>query len=431
MSLFRGREPREEQRAVTSLPWSYGGDMPTATISPDRAMHLVPVFAAIGLLARTISCTPLHAYRRVNEDDRVQISLPQLFAQLHDVPGALIRWLFECVGSIASRGNAIGLVTSRDGFGFPTAVSWLPFEQVTVDDAAMSGPGSSTNPIWRWNGRTIQVGPANTPSSDIIHIPWFPVAGRVMGLSPLGAAMRAISTGLSAQEYADTWYADGGVPGTFKNSARTLKPEEADAVKSRLVSTIRSRKPLVYGSDWDYSSISIAPKDAEFVATAKLTATQIAAIYDVPPERIGGETGGSLTYSSPEQAQLHLVTFSLRNWFELLEGTFAGLLPNRQYVLFNVDSLIRTDIWTRHNVYKISREIGLRSIDECRGLEDLAPLPGGKGADFTPLAKPTVGTSPPPAPGNTKPPAPVNPNPSKAPVPPTRNHPASLSWRRT
>lgn len=34
----------------------------------------------------------------------------------------------------------------------------------------------------------------------------------------------------------------------------------------------------------------------------------------------------------------------------------------------------------------MQREIGLRSIDELRGLEDLEPLPDGAGASYTPLA---------------------------------------------
>lgn len=389
MSLFR-RGPKAETRAISELSWNYGGSF-GGPVSTDRALSLVPVYAAIGLLARTVSCTPLHGYRRISEDERRRMGLPPLFSTMV-AEGRLKRWVFQSVASLATRGNAMGLVTSRDGYGYPTAVTWLNPEHVTVEDAAMSGRGSPTMPVWRWQGRELQVGPANTPSSDLIHIPWFPIPGKVLGMSALGAAASMVSTGLNAQEYASEWFATGGVPpGTFKNVSKTLRPEDAEAVKERLVSNIRARKPLVYGSDWDYNPISIPNNEVKFVETARLTATQVAAIYDVPPERIGGETGGPLTYSSPEQTSIHLTTFSLRNWYELLEEAFYAMLPQPQYVKFAADALIRADTLTRHNVYKIGRDIGLYSIDELRALEDRAPLPDGEGADYTPLGQSPAG----------------------------------------
>lgn len=410
MSLFR-RRPREEQRAIVDLPWSTGAPS-TSSVSVQRALSLVPVYAAIGMLARTVSCTPLHAYRKVSNDERQRINLPMLFQNLEDT-ATLKRWLHTAVVSLATRGNLYGFIVSRDGFGYPTTVVWLNPLEVTVDDGNLTGVGSPQNPIWRWNGREIHVGPANTPNSDLIHLPWFPVPGRVEGLSPLGTVASMLSTGLNAQDYASDWFANGGIPpGTFKNVARTMLPEEADAIKNRLVSTIRSKKPLVYGADWDYNPIAVPPHEARFVETAKLTATQVAAIYDVPPERIGGELGGPLTYSSPEQAALHLVTFSLRNWFELLEELFTAIIPKQQYVKFNADSLIRADIKTRHEVYKLSRSIGLTKINELRPLEDLPPISEEDGGeDYRPLAVafddiPEPGAhvagQPPPAPNSSK-----------------------------
>jgi phage portal protein BeeE/intein/homing endonuclease len=759
MSLFR-RQARIETRAIESLPWDVGGASPT-TVSVERALSLVPVYAAIGLLARTVSCTPLHAYRRAALESRERITMPTLFSGLSD-EAHLKRWIHQMVVSLASRGNLFGLVISRDGFGFPTAVQWLDPTEVSVEDRQLTGPGSVQMPIWRWNGYQVHVGPSDASTSPIIHVPWFPVPGRVLGLSPLGVVSAMVATGINAQDYAAEWFGNGGIPpGTMKNLARTLLPEEADAVKGRLVSTIRSRKPLVYGNDWDYNPIAIPPHEAAFVAcvvpstmfsmadgtrrsadrltlgdeviswdgqrliaarvsdvieqpvaptvrvrtqcgrelvctadhpflasrrprspgkrysgsldsnsrwedagelrpgdyvrvaldwegpsgdvdtltgwalgalvgdgglkgagltfhtvtpaiadrlgewlarygaelrsvatelrpadfrilanhfgptpsplkvelarfdvlglgaadkrvpdeimrggrkawagflsgyldtdgsitsisrpapiitwssvsrglledaqhllallgvnsslrlhtkatevrirgrscqrrdvwglnvcgarnlhilasvldlahpvkaerlaawaasgirpgpgangdtrwarvesveamdeqvtigvtvegththvtagivthnTAKLTATQVAAIYDVPPDRIGGEIGGPLTYSSPEQAAIHLVTFSLRNWYELFEELFSAMLPKSQYVKFVVDSLLRADIKTRNEVYKIQRSIGLTNINEQRVLEDLPPIPGELGDDYTPLA---------------------------------------------
>jgi hypothetical protein len=56
-------------------------------------------------------------------------------------------------------------------------------------------------------------------------------------------------------------------------------------------------------------------------------------------------------------------------------------------VKFNADSLVRADIKTRAEVYKIWRSIGLTNIDELRVLEDRPPLPDKDlGQDYAPLA---------------------------------------------
>jgi HK97 family phage portal protein len=176
-----------------------------------------------------------------------------------------------------------------------------------------------------------------------------------------------------------------------------VSQEEAQAIKARLVNAIRSRQPLVHGKDWEFTPISVPLEDSQFLDTMKATTNQVAAIYGIPAEMMGGQTGTSMTYNTVEQNGLNFVTFALRPWLVLLETAFSALLPDKQYVKFNVDALIRTDTLSRHNIYKIDREIGLRSIDEIRALEDLTPLPNGKGQDFTPLptsSKPQGSTVP-------------------------------------
>ena len=66
--------------------------------------------------------------------------------------------------------------------------------------------------------------------------------------------------------YTTLFRSSGGVPpGKFKNAAKTLDEAEARAVRDRLVNSIRSGKPLVYGADWDYEPIATPPDDAQFI----------------------------------------------------------------------------------------------------------------------------------------------------------------------
>lgn len=370
---------RVEKRSISTLPWDHGGTLNPAAVSVDRALQLAPVYAAGRLLASSVASLPLQGYRKAGEA-RQKIPLPSLFAS-PSVEGTLHDWLFRAMTSLIYRGNAVGLVTARDGFAYPVMIEWLNPSDIQVQDSNMSGPGSFTDPIWYWKGRVL-------PRDDIVHIPWFVLPGRVWGLSPIEAYAATVNIGLAAQIYSTDWFNSGGAPvGTFANADKEIDPSEAATIKQRLVTAMRSHEPIVHGRGWKYEvPVSISQQDAAFIETMKLGASQIAAIYGIPPEMIGGETGSSMTYANVEQQSINFIQFTLLPWITRLESAFFALLPRPQYVKFNVDALIRVDSRTRWGNYQIARNIGLMNVDELRALEDLPPLPDGQGQDYAPLA---------------------------------------------
>lgn len=377
---FRGMFRRQEQRDIgpgsVSFPVSPLAE--PGAVSVDGALRLAPVFAAGRLLASSVSSLPLQRYRR-NGEDREKLPQAALFKDPAAV-GTYRDWMFRAMTSLVYQGNAVGLIWERDALEFPTKIEWLNPADVWVEDSMPMGQiGSVTNPVWHW--RDVRL-----PTEDVVHIPWFTLPGRVWGLSPLGAYAVTTSTGLAAQRFSDDWFKSGGIPpGRFKNTNQTMTAEQVTAIKARLVAAIRSHEPLVYGSDWDYEPITVSPQEAQFVETMRLTASQIASIYGAPPEMIGGETGGSYTYSSPEQRQIEFVQFALLPWLTTLEEPLSRLLPRGQYVKFNADAFIRVSITTRYKNYLTARQMGKNSIDEIRAMEDESPLPNGQGHDYTPL----------------------------------------------
>jgi len=353
-----------EKRAITSLPWlpwDVGGQT-VAAVTQSRALSLAPVYAAARHISDNVATLPLHGFRKIDEARREKLSsLPQLFKSLADT-GTLPSWLSTSVNSLALRGNAVGLITRRDGLGFPLEVVWISMDHVSVDDQI---PGQ---PAWFIKGRRVD-------TSDIVHIPWFTLPGQTLGLSPIEAFALTVEGGLQAAQYGVDWFRAGGVPpGTFKNTKLEVAEDKAQQIKARLVRAIRSHEPIVYGADWEYHPITISPEQAQFVESAQLTANQVAAIYGIAPEEVGGKAANSLTYANEEHRQTTRM-HNLRPWLVRLETAFSALLPLRQYVRFNVDAVIRADLKTRHEVYKIDLETGIRTIDEIRALEDLPPKP--------------------------------------------------------
>jgi HK97 family phage portal protein len=360
---------------------------------------LAPVYASVRLLADSVASLPLHVYRKNPDGTRVRVMGPNLFDDPSPGGGTVYDWLYSCMTSLALQGNAYGYKTGFDGYGFPTGIEWLPADRVEVRDERVLPTASAR---YFLDGREIE-------KDRLLHVRAFTQPGMAKGLSPLSLFTTLIGSGLETWRYGNDWFAAGGFPpGTFKNTARTVDPVQADQVRARLVSSMRRRQPLVFGADWDYNPIMVPPNEAQFIQSLKLNATQIAAIYGIPPERVGGERGNSLTYSTQEQEEISFLNTTLRPWLVRLEAAFFGLLPERRYVRFNVDSMLRTDLKTRHEVYWIDRLIGLHNLDEIRELEDLPPLPDGQGQQWIDFTVP--GPGPDENPSATEPtPAKVNP----------------------
>lgn len=389
--LVGASRPDEEQRAISSLPFNYGGSR-YERVSDERALALGPVYASVRHITDLTSTLPLKAYRDTG-DARLPMELPKLFRDL-DQDGKLVAWLCQGVGSMLVRGSAVGLIVSRDGFQFPTAITWLPMNKVSVKEGA--------RPIWYYDGRAI-------PTADIVHVPWIVMPGRTLGLSPIEYYALTIGAGLDTWQYGADWFKAGGIPpGTFKNSQKTITPDAARTIRQRLVESIRGHEPLVYGSDWDYKPISIPPNEAQFIETMKFTTAQIAALYGINAVEIGGDPPNGLTYSNEARRAMQRLS-NVTPYLARFERAFASWIPGSQYVKFNGDAIVRSDIETRYQVYKLAREIGSMNIDEIRALEEMPPLPDGQGQDYTPavgMIRPTKETIP--APGETAPaPAPA------------------------
>ena len=390
--LERVEAARAETRTIGGVPWrpwdspyvpfSSGGPVhPTqaAGTSAEGALRLAPLYAGTRLLADMVASLPLQQYRKVPGGKPVKLATSPLLDKPSAV-GTLYDWLHMCMTSLVLHGNAWGYITGRDGYGYPTGIEWLPPERVTVLD----DPDQPWNPL---RARVFFYGRAMTPD-ELFHVRAFSVPGKLEGLSPLRMFMTLIQSGQDALEYGASWYRAGGwPPGTFQNTELEVDPDQANEIKNRLTRAIQRREPLVYGKDWDYKPVSVPPSEAQFLDAMQMNASQIAAVLGLPPERIGGKRGDSLTYSTQEDETVSLITDTLRPWLVRLETALFDVLPAQQYVRFNADAMLKTNTETRHKIYQLDRDMGLKTVNEIRELEELEPLSGagGVGADPLPL----------------------------------------------
>jgi HK97 family phage portal protein len=140
------------------------------------------------------------------------------------------------------------------------------------------------------------------------------------------------------------------------------------------MAAVNGRQPLVTGNDWDYTAIGLPADELQFVQSLKLNATQIAAIYGIAPEDIGGEAAAGLQYSTVEMNQIKLSSNTMLPWYTRFEDGMEGSTPRGQYLMFEPDDLLRTDLVTRMTAHNLALQNGVEIQDEARAKEGKQPL---------------------------------------------------------
>ena len=211
---------------------------------------------------------------------------------------------------------------------------------------------------------------------EVAHTPYLSQDGYV-GLSPIEDNAAALGIAIQAQRQEATQLRDGlRSPGVL-TSTEMIEQADAEAIVKRWMEnkTGTNQRPIVLGKGATFTPISIAPKDAELLATLGYFAQDIPLqIYGVPPHMVSIVSKSTSWGSGIEQMFIgFLVTVALPFLipFEELYGSEC-LDPDLQ-LKFTVNNLLRGDMNSRANFYRTLRQMGAMSADTILELEDLPP----------------------------------------------------------
>jgi HK97 family phage portal protein len=343
------------------------GDMPVAStyaavpVNPTTALQHSAVWACVNLIASSISTLPLYAYRRGERDPLPD--LPPILRQ----PSATMTlpdWLYAALQSLLLRGNCYGEIVGRAGAGL------LPSqcELVAPDRVAVNVPNGSIE--YRVDGQ--EVDPAS-----IWHVRAYTSAGSVVGLSPIAHARQAVGLGLAAERYGAKFFGESAIPSGLLSTDQHITPADAMDLKELWrISHGGNRDIAVLGGGAKFQPVSISPEESQFLESSKANVATVARYFQVAPELIGGESGGSLTYANVEQRALDFLQFGLAPWLVRMETAISALLSSTTTVKFNAGALVRTDLLTRYQAHESAIRAGWKLPSEVRELEDLPPVAG-------------------------------------------------------
>lgn len=389
--LTRG-SPQVEERSSQVLAWGPWGESQAITsgvpVSTESALQLLTVYGCVTLISDTIATLPRDVFRTRGNGTNEEVNKPRWLEQPNPRTD-IIEFLTQTLSSLLLDGNAywayatdLNLTPTEIHVLDPTDVQVKVEKQRDLNSGAMVD-----NLVYYIRGAPFR--------GRLIHLKGIVRPGQLKGMSPIESARQSIGLGLAAQQFAGTFYANGVTMSGFISTPGDMTVDQARDLKQNIsrdhggLHNAHLPGVLTNGATW--TSSSVTPEQAQFLETRQFQAAEIAAqMFLLDPSLLGiasaGTRGQNLTYANLEQRGIHLVQFTLLRWIIRLERAFSFLLPNPQYMKFNVAALERADLMTRYQAYRIANPTAAwLTDDEIRDFEDLGPMPASAIPDVQPV----------------------------------------------
>lgn len=358
--------------------WTSGTTATGAKVTPQTALAHGDVYACIRALSDAAGSLPLHVYSRDDAGGHTRApKSPQgrLMRRPHPLltQSALNGMI---VAHLNGWGNAyIGKIRDRRG----EIVRLWPIHPSRVSVEVKAGEPSFTVSA---SGEDRQAGVFNR--ADILHIKGLTDDG-IIGLSPISQAREVLGLGITMAAYAGRFFDNSAYPGGVikvqgelsEGAAQRLR-QDWDRFHRGVKNTART---AVLEGGADFEAITVSPQDAQFVEQRRLSTTEIARIFRVPPWMIAADAGSSMTYSNVEQQMIQFAVYSLRPWLVAIEQAFAAdddLFPADGSVFceFLMDAILRADTATRTASYTAAHGRWM-TTNEIRARENLPRVDDG------------------------------------------------------
>lgn len=370
-------------------PWA---NMSSAGVAVDRqtVVGLPAVYACHRLLTSTVSRMPLDVLQKRDNGVPVPYSRPPRWLTRPIVGNPnhdFVIHLVQVMSSLLFEGNFFTLIPRDDS----NDVS----EMFVLDPREIEITGTVAAP-----GYKVTVGRSNRPEfgpEEVIHRPLLVFPGSQRGVSPIEALRQAFGTGLAAQQYGASYFEnsarpDGGyiaVPQGSKVTVKELKDSwDADHAGAR---NAFKTGVLTGGAEW--KPLGFTNEQSQFIETRRLSMTEAAMVYGVPPHMIG-DTERSTSWGTGIEVQgIGFVTYSLNDYLVLLETAYARAVPRGDtFLRFKRNALMRGDSKARGEFYREMFGVGAYSPNRILALEDEPPFEGGDehyypSANFTPIGQ--------------------------------------------
>ena len=347
-------------------------------VTPETALRLGAVYGCVRLRSSPIATLPLDIKRRVDERTRAEASDHWAWQLLRRRPN---RWQkphqFKRMlqAHVLLRGNGYAYKVPGVGGKVQELIPLHParVNATQLDDLTMQY-------VWtRKDGSRVTFA-----QHDILHLFGLTLDG-FTGVTPITYARETIGLGLSMEQHLAKVMAKGarasGVLRTEKSLSEPAFKHLKESLAEFRAGEEKEGEVMLLEEGLDFKQISMSPEDLQWIEARKLSRSDIAMFFGVPPSMLGDNSGSDSNWGTGlEQKAEAFKAFTLEDDLTMWEeGVNADLLQDdaELYARFNRAALVRGDTDKRWASYVRGLQWGVYSPNEVRALEDMNPREDG------------------------------------------------------
>lgn len=357
---------------------SGGPTLAGTAVNEQTALKVTAVFRAIAVIVDAVSMLPIDVLQRVG--DRRESRPDHPVARLLRKPNPLmtptdLRGASQ--GHVLQYGNAY-IDIRRNQRGDP--IELWPLLPDRTRARGIKRFDDEREIVYQTivGSETIIISPA-----DVIHVHGLSFDG-IRGYAPLALAREAVGLALGLEEFAAKFFANDAKSGGYLTHPGTL----SDPAMKRLSDSMAAQGGLrnahrikILEEGMEFKPTTIAPEDAQFLATRGFQIEEIARVYGVPLHMLQQTSKTTSWGSGIAQMSLAFLIYTISPWLIRWEQELARKLFTDDeldagfFLRHNVNALLRADPMARAKFYNaaLDKAKGWLVRNEVRTLEDYNP----------------------------------------------------------
>lgn len=204
----------------------------------------------------------------------------------------------------------------------------------------------------------------------------------ITGESTINYAAQVLGISLGADSFANSLYANGGMPSGVLKSPKSMSDAAFDRLKKSWDDGMRKGKVggvVILEDGVEYTPITHSPANLQFIETRKFNVIEIARFLGVPPIKLFDMD--SAKYGNMEQVQLEVATDILDSWARNIESEVDIKLLSKRHsgrrCELDIHAVFRGDMSARSTYFTKLMQSAAMTPNQIRMKEGLAPYEGG------------------------------------------------------
>lgn len=353
---------------------SSGGTATKVRVTPDTAMQVPAVIAAVSVISQSIAQLPLKLYERAEDGNKTVAKDHPLYTILHDQPNdfqtsfefrQLMQMNVLLYGNAYARINRVG--TTRNS----RIAEIIPLKPHEVEVKV----GENMEISYEHKPSGIKT-PTTYDKKEILHLRWLSRDG-FRGISPIRQAKEAIGFLIAAERYGAKFFGNSAIPsGIVKLPTRFKSKEDAQEWKSRWEDQLGGKNQqgtAVLEDGADYQVVTMPNDKAQFVELREFQLKELGRVYRLTPHKM--QDLGDATFSNVYEMSREFVTDTLMPqttmWEQAIRRDLLSRTEKKDYFAEHLfDELLRGNTKERFEAYGLAIQNGFFNRNEVRAMEN-------------------------------------------------------------